>query len=228
MSPPREPTTIRLPGADRRAPSTSDSGPAGTQRIPLSRARIVDAAIELIESEGPEALSMRRLADRLGSSTMATYHHVADRQALMEAIAERLLDELPPGPTHSDWQGVVKARVHAYLELSRRHPATFATLLRSRPTALVTQVTDIAAELVGTGLDEPTAQRVVRTTVRYLMGTVLGEGTADPSIISQEELDDLFDFGVTVLLAGFERTLASEAPPEGADGRSTTTGPSPE
>ncbi|MEZ5381971.1 MAG: TetR/AcrR family transcriptional regulator [Microthrixaceae bacterium] len=178
-----------------------------TSRTPLTLDRIVDAAIELIEAEGPEGLSMRRLAERLGSSTMATYHHVADRQALMEAIAQRLLAELTPGPADGDWRQVVVTQIAEYLALSRRHPATFATLLRSRPTALVTQVAHIVDDLTNAGLDETTAQLVVRTTVRYLMGTVLSEGAADRSVITQADLDELFSFGLRVLLAGFDHAL---------------------
>src|SRR6516165_10640034 len=62
--------------------------------VPLTRERIVDEAIALIDAEGANALSMRRLAVRLGTSTMSTYHHIPDKQALRDAIAERLMADL--------------------------------------------------------------------------------------------------------------------------------------
>jgi AcrR family transcriptional regulator len=192
-------------GAERRDASRT--------RTPLSLERIVGVAIELIECEGPDSLSMRRLATRLGSSTMATYHHVADRQALMEAIAQRLLSELDPAvnpagstvPVAADrrgWVDLVRSEVSAFLELSRRHPATFAALLRTRPTALVTRVEGIEADLVAAGLDELPARLVVRTTARYLMGSVMGEQAATSAGQTLDEMDESFAFGLGALLEG--------------------------
>lgn len=203
--------------ATNGSPQPRGNSKASGTRKPLTLERIVGVAIDLIESEGPDALSMRRLAMRLGSSTMATYHHVADRQALMEAIAQRLLTELDPvddqapvSPSHGSepgWAELVRAHVTAYLALSRRHPATFAALLSSRPTALVSKVEGITSDLVAAGLDEPSARLVVRTTVRYLMGTVMGEGAAAQAGLSRAEMDESFEFGLDVLLDGMTRRV---------------------
>ena len=193
-------------------------GEATKPRTPLTLDRIVTTAIDLIESEGPDALSMRRLATRLGSSPMATYHHVADRQALMEAIAQHVVAELstasdevteePSQDSKLDWTELIRANAKASLVLSRRYPATFAALLRSRPTTLVSAVLGVSSDLMAVGLDEPAARMVVRTITRYVMGTVMGEGAAARSGLSREELDESFEFGVEALLDGMTRRLA--------------------
>ena len=63
-------------------------------QLPLTRDRIVEEAMALVDEEGPDALSMRRLAVRLGTSTMSTYHHLPDKRSLLEAIAEQVMAEL--------------------------------------------------------------------------------------------------------------------------------------
>ncbi|MCB1027670.1 MAG: TetR/AcrR family transcriptional regulator [Microthrixaceae bacterium] len=217
-----EPTVARAPVDEAVEAPGADGSPRA--RRPLSLERIVSAAIDLIESEGPDALSMRRLAARLGSSTMATYHHVADRQALMEAIGAHLMAELDPDaspaatdgtpavagripPGGAPWTELVRTEVTAFLELSRRHPATFAALLRTRPTALVVRVEAIAVDLMAAGLGEADARLVVRTTARYLMGSVMGEEAAVAAGQTLDEMNESFEFGLGALLEGMSGRL---------------------
>ena len=76
-------------------PRTTSASPARRKpRSPLNRDVILDAAIELIERDGPGALSMRRLGSRLGVEGMAIYHHFAGRDELLSAIGDRLLTPL--------------------------------------------------------------------------------------------------------------------------------------
>jgi AcrR family transcriptional regulator len=206
------------PAANSVTPARVSSDGAAKTRTPLTLDHIVTTAIDLIEAEGPDALSMRRLATRLGSSPMATYHHVADRQALMEAIAQHVVAELntvsdeateePSRNSKLGWAEPVRVNARASLVLSRRYPATFAALLRSRPTTLVSAVLGVSSDLMAAGLDEADARMVVRTITRYVMGTVMGEGAAARSGLSREELDESFEFGIEALLDGMARRLA--------------------
>src|SRR4051794_21061960 len=71
-------------------------------RVPrntLSRAGIVDAALALIDAEGLEAVTMPKLAERLGVGTMSLYRHVSDKDDLIDAAAERVMSdvEVPGG-----------------------------------------------------------------------------------------------------------------------------------
>ena len=60
----------------------------------LSRARIISAAVELIEREGVDAVSMRRIATGLGSGVMSLYNHVPSKAALLDGVAERVISSI--------------------------------------------------------------------------------------------------------------------------------------
>ncbi len=70
----------------------------------LSRARLVAAALELVDSEGLDALSMRGLADRLGVKAASLYWHVRDRRELLELLVESLLSRVPAPRTGAGWR----------------------------------------------------------------------------------------------------------------------------
>src|ERR671930_489574 len=63
-------------------------------RQPLDRRRILQTALELVDSEGLPALSMRKLGVALGVEAMAIYYHVPNKAALLEGIAELVLEQL--------------------------------------------------------------------------------------------------------------------------------------
>src|SRR5580765_1593583 len=72
----------------------------------LSRARLVAAALELVQGEGLEALSMRGLADRLEVKAASLYWHVRDRRELLELLAESILDGVRAAPAGT-WRPAV-------------------------------------------------------------------------------------------------------------------------
>ena len=79
--------------------------PAGRSE-PLSREEIVDAALAIVDAEGLEALTMRRLGAALGVEAMTLYYHVPNKEALLDLTVERmrsemrLPDPLPPETGH--------------------------------------------------------------------------------------------------------------------------------
>ena len=68
----------------------------GAAREPLSRERVLRAAIALADAEGLDAVSMRRLAEALGVVPMALYKHVSDKEDLLDGMVATLLADLPP------------------------------------------------------------------------------------------------------------------------------------
>ena len=74
----------------------------------LSTESILDAALALLDREGAEALTMRRLGGELGVEAMSLYRHVADRAALLEALADRLAAEIEPRDGASDWADALR------------------------------------------------------------------------------------------------------------------------
>jgi AcrR family transcriptional regulator len=74
------------------------------RRLPLSRERVLRAAIALADAGGVEALSMRKLADELGVKAMSLYNHVANKEDLLDGILDTALAEIAAPPPDADWR----------------------------------------------------------------------------------------------------------------------------
>lgn len=105
---------------------------APEQRQPLTRERILTAAIELADEGGVDALSMRKLGDRLGVEAMSLYNHVANKDALLDGIVERVLAEIDVPSPDEDWKEGMRRRAASAREVFLRHPWAMG-ILESRP-----------------------------------------------------------------------------------------------
>ena len=83
--------------------------PSKDGREPLTREKIVDRALEVLDAEGIEGLSMRRLGEALGVEAMALYHHFPNKDAILDALAARIIEETGPAmPLETaDWKTVM-------------------------------------------------------------------------------------------------------------------------
>ena len=102
------------------------SEPPARDKRPLTRELIVDAALALLERDGLQGLSMRRLAQELGSGAASLYWHVGDKEELLALMLDRIVGEsevIEPDPEH--WQEQVKESLRATrrLMLKRRDAA---------------------------------------------------------------------------------------------------------
>ncbi|WP_017586878.1 TetR/AcrR family transcriptional regulator [Nocardiopsis ganjiahuensis] len=89
----------------------------------LSRAAIVDAAIALADTEGLDAVSMQRVAERLGYTTMSLYRHVDSKDDLVTLMWDVAMSEHPPGPrTDGDWRAGIEAWCQGVVDQYREHP----------------------------------------------------------------------------------------------------------
>ena len=115
----------------RRTPGGATDVPA--TRVPLSPERIRAAALALVDADGVDALSMRRLAAALDVDPMSIYHHVPNKQALLQSVYERVLEELPvPRVTSHGWQHALRDLARRFYRLARRHPQVLPGLIASR------------------------------------------------------------------------------------------------
>jgi AcrR family transcriptional regulator len=172
--------------------------------IPLTRDRIVDEAIALVDAEGANALSMRRLAARLGTSTMSTYHHIPDKQALREAIAERIMADLAEPDPGVAWDVALRELAWSFRSLTLAHPAVFQLLLDTpRPAALAAAAESTIKRLKAAGFSTEQAVIVFRTLIRYLLGVVVIEADIPPD----EEHERTFSFGIDTLLRGIDAPI---------------------
>jgi AcrR family transcriptional regulator len=99
-----------------------DTAETAATRAPLTRARILDAAVGVADEGGLEGLSMRRLGQALGVDPMALYRHVRDKDDLLDGLRDLVLGEIPavePGP---DWRTAMRGQTLGAREVMRRHP----------------------------------------------------------------------------------------------------------
>src|SRR6266699_3542105 len=95
----------------------------------LTRDRLVDAALELINEDGLDALSMRALADRLQVKAASLYWHVRDRDELLELLAAALLAEVRPAGAPAGWRAEALAVCAALERVTARRRDTARVLL---------------------------------------------------------------------------------------------------
>ncbi len=119
-------------------------------REPLTRDAIITAALELVDAGGLEALSMRALGASLGVQAMSLYNHVANKEAVLDGLHERLMLEFELDASGTDWAEVLRSGARSYRELARAHPQAFV-LLATRPLTTADEVVRVAPllELMG-------------------------------------------------------------------------------
>jgi AcrR family transcriptional regulator len=145
---------------------------------PLNREAILDGAIALIERDGPEALSMRKLGASLGVEGMAIYHHFSGREDLLAGLAGRLLRPLGELELGSDWRGACRAFATGLREVAVARPATFKLVaMEPLPSDTLGPVERLLEVLIGAGFDPGSALAIYRATVSYARGYALAEAT---------------------------------------------------
>jgi AcrR family transcriptional regulator len=93
----------------------------GEPRAPLTSDMALGAAVELADAEGIEALSMRRLAQALGVEAMSLYHHVRNKDAILDGMVDRVFSEIALPQAGQPWQAEIQQRCHSMREVLKRH-----------------------------------------------------------------------------------------------------------
>lgn len=97
--------------------------PGRRRREPISREAIVTAAIQLLDREGLAALSMRRLAEELGTGAASLYWHVGSKDGLLDLVLDEIIGEQQvPDPDPARWQEQLKEVARIMRRASLRHP----------------------------------------------------------------------------------------------------------
>jgi AcrR family transcriptional regulator len=103
-------------------------------RAPLSRERVLQAALALADEAGVEALSMRKLAKELGVEAMSLYNHVANKDDILDGLVDLVFAEIEPPSTGVDWRVAMRRRFRSTREVLRRHPWAIGLMeARSKP-----------------------------------------------------------------------------------------------
>ena len=199
----------------------------------LTRDRIVQAAIELIERGGEEGLSMRRVAADLGVAVMSLYNHVPNKAALLDGVAGHILGgmEVADDPA-AHWSERARALIRAYRKVAHDYPRCVTLVLTRKidaPSGMrpVEHALAIAEEA---GFDGETAVRIMRALLAYAIGAQMREtgaaqlldrlpkeayGGLDPVLFPhvlayQDQLlrhdpETDFEFGLDLLISSLDR-----------------------
>ncbi|HLZ47370.1 MAG TPA: TetR/AcrR family transcriptional regulator C-terminal domain-containing protein [Candidatus Limnocylindria bacterium] len=198
-------------------------------RPPLTRSRIAEAALAVVDRDGLEALSMRRLGAELGVEGMAVYRHFPNKAAVLAGVVEVLLAELAiPAPSDVPWQDVFREASRSYRALLLRHPHAIPLLaaLRLTDPAAARAAGAVMAVLRHAGFDAPSALKTLATITSYVIGVAQWEvGTAplraagqsfelpadaDPYLVellpqlAEDDCDETFEYGLDVIVRGLE------------------------
>ncbi len=194
---------------------------------PLTRDIVVDAALRLVEEQGSEALTMRRLAEDLGAAVTAIYWHVGNRDALLDLLVNRLIGEMVAvharGGTPAERIASLARQLRTQL-LARPHLIALAHQ-RHKTGAMFRPVqAALARELATLGLTGAAAAPVVRALQFHVVASVVLQRTAsrgpgddaghpaawpqgpdDPELVAalsgSPDFDAVFEYVLAALLA---------------------------
>jgi AcrR family transcriptional regulator len=100
-------------------------------RTPLSKERVLDAAIALADENGIESLTMRKLAEALGVEAMSLYYHVANKDVILDGMVDQAFSEIELTTTDADWKLAMRDRAISVRKVLSLHPWAI-TLMQSR------------------------------------------------------------------------------------------------
>lgn len=108
------------------APPVSTKRPSGRSgaAIELSRDAVIDHALDVADREGLDAVAIRRIAADFSVTPMALYWHVRNKDELLEAMGDRIFDELEIPPAGGDWLDRIRDAVSSVVDVLRRHPGS--------------------------------------------------------------------------------------------------------
>ncbi len=122
------------------------------RRVPLSRGRVLGAAVAVADEAGIEPLSMRRLAEELGVVPMALYKHVASKEDLLDGMIDLVVGEIDPPVAGAGWKSAVRQRILSARRALLRHPwASRVIESKKNPTPVVLAYMDSMIGLFRTG-----------------------------------------------------------------------------
>lgn len=220
-----------MPTRSKRAPAAratrSKRAPVG-----LSHERIRGEALRLIDRDGIEKFSTRKLGSVLGCEAMAIYWYYPSKEALLDAVVDELVSRV--GVTAAgaaaprDWVSAMRGLAHGYRALAHRHPRAFPLLATRRfatesTYAFLDELFELARRQ---GLSDRTTARFYRAISGYCNGVALDELAVDsttdlgpaalrarfPKVAAVQTWlapahdDDLFSFGLEILLESLARS----------------------
>jgi len=183
-----------------QSPTASDAVRSGNGKI--TRELVLATALELIDREGADALSMRRLGAALGRDPMILYRHAPAKATLLDGVVETVLAQLKVDPADPDWTAQLRDVARDYRALALAHPNVvpllvtrpLATPLALRPRGTLRPLEDILTLLTRAGFSGPDALHIYRAFFGFVNGHILNE--LQELVENPDETDDLLRLGL--------------------------------
>lgn len=222
----------RVGPTDGGAGGSTDDPASGARRDSphLTADRIHATALRLVDLDGIDALSMRKLAATMGVNPMSLYHHVPNKAALLRGICSLAVAELDiPVRADADWRSQLRQIAHSYRSLAHRH-GNLITYLIANPGFIQRDGplwTALCETLARAGIPAEEVVRIGNVLLTFVSGFILaevngtlgdllrsgppsGEGTGpDDGEADAAEFDRGFEAGLELVIAGLEARGAS-------------------
>jgi AcrR family transcriptional regulator len=192
----REDAMVPLPAG------RDDAGANAHQDGRITREVVLAAALEIIDRDGVDGLSMRRLARALDRDPMILYRRAPSKAALLDGVADTVLAGLRVDSADPDWASQLRAIARRFRALALAHPHVvpllvtrpLATPLALRAPGTLRPLEDILALLTRAGFSGPDALHIYRALFGFLHGHVLNE--LQELVDNPDETDDLLRLGL--------------------------------
>jgi AcrR family transcriptional regulator len=196
-----------VPPSETPADSSTDEEKSAEEKSAgekpkLSRELVLSTALAVVDAEGLDALTMRRLGQELGRDPMSLYRYASNRAALLDGVTELVLQELSIFPDRPDWQAQLRQIAHDLRLLALRHPNVvpllvtrpLSTPLGLRPLGTLRPLEQILSLLIDAGFAPADALHVYRAYYGFLYGHILNE--LQEYIVDPDENEALLRLGL--------------------------------
>ncbi|MBB5119487.1 TetR family transcriptional regulator [Streptomyces eurocidicus] len=170
-----------MPAAEQPIPSVW-TRPRRTREQPaLSREQIVAEAVRLLDAEGVEALSMRKLGTRLDAGATSLYRHVGNKDELIELVVDEVYGELevPEAGDPADWRAAVAGSAHGLRAMALRHPWVTSVLGQAGLSYLGPNLMRMSDRLLAlfkaAGFPSDEADQAMKAVIAYVIGAATSE-----------------------------------------------------
>ena len=189
-------------------PTSAARGAARAGDGKITPELVFATALELIDRDGADALSMRRLGAALDRDPMILYRHAPGKAALLDGVVETVLAQLKVDPADPDWTAQLRGVARDYRALALAHPNVvpllvtrpLATPLALRPRGTLRPLEDVLDLLTRAGFSGQDALHIYRALFGFLNGHVLNE--LQELVENPDETDDLLRLGLHRLPIG--------------------------
>ena len=154
-------------------------------RVPLSRDRVLGAAIRIADQTGIDSLSMRKLAEELGVEAMSVYYYVAKKDDILDGIVDIVVGEFDLPPAEGDWKAALRQSAISAHDVLMRHPWACNLLMSTKRVspARLRYMESLLKRLREAGFSARMTHHAYHVLDSHIIGSTLWEaGYSDPDL----------------------------------------------